>query len=109
MRSVWESKYGVHATSCTGFASFRIRYQGYLVDDSTRCRLCFGNFQWFSANHIFVGSWSNLRGLLYQTVEQLAPRSRGSPVKSKRKFVQVVVEVFRAHSSLMRAQQPTLE
>jgi hypothetical protein len=52
---------------------------------------------------------SNLNGLLQQSKEQLASRSRRPPVEAKRKLVEVVIEVLGAHRALVCPKQPTFQ
>lgn len=43
----------------------------------------------------------DLCGLLYQTIEKFAARPRGTAVKPKSEFIEVVVQMFMADPSLM--------
>ena len=54
-------------------------------------------------------SWPNGRVLLYKPVEELSPVTRASSIESKRILIQVIVQVFTAHSALVRPDQPALQ
>jgi hypothetical protein len=41
-----------------------------------------------------VGRWAGVHGLLYETEKQLAPASGFSPIKAKRKLVEVVWQML---------------
>ena len=57
----------------------------------------------------FVGRRGDLEGVLCQPEEELASRSRLSPVETEDEFVEVVVEVLVTDSSLMGSEHPSLE
>ena len=52
---------------------------------------------------------SNVNRLLSKTVEQQSTRSRGSTIKPKYKFIQIVVQIRRRRFPLMRSNQPSLQ
>lgn len=59
-------------------------------------------------NDLAIGSRIDSHGILQETVKQL-PTMSGSPsIETKRKFVQVVLNMFRADCSLMSTQYPAL-
>jgi hypothetical protein len=60
-------------------------------------------------HQLFVGHRDDLDGLLCQPEEELASRSRLSPVETEDEFVEVVVEVLVTDSSLMGSEHPSLE
>jgi hypothetical protein len=61
------------------------------------------------ANQPFVGPRADLEGVLCQAEEELASRSRLSPVETKDEFVEVIVEMLVTDSSLGGSQRPSLE
>ncbi len=48
-------------------------------------------------------------GLLKKTVKQFAATTGSATIKSKRKFVKIIIQMSVTHRPLMRAEQPTLE
>ena len=63
----------------------------------------------FAANHRSICGWVNLSGLLKQSKEQFATRTRRSTIESKRELVEVIVKVLSTHGTLMRAKQPSFQ
>ena len=62
---------------------------------------------WMDQSSIGVGS--DLRRLLDKPVKELASRCRAAAVETEGELVQVVVQVLRLNSALMRAQQPSFQ
>lgn len=73
--------------------------------------ICCGRlWRWLIAlNDQTIGCGVGCHGLLEQAIEQLAPAARAAPVEAKHKLVEVVVEMFVADRSLVRAQQPAFQ
>jgi hypothetical protein len=60
-------------------------------------------------DQLVARSRSDGDGLLDEPVEQFARMTGTTTVESKREFVEEVIQVSRAHSLLMCAEQPSLE
>ena len=54
-------------------------------------------------------NWSDIYRLLAEAVEQQSTRSGFSSIKTKNKFVQIIVQVSRSWRTLMSSLQPTLQ
>ena len=50
-----------------------------------------------------------LHCILCQAVEQLAPRGGGATGESERELIEVVIQMVRSDSALVRAEQPSLQ
>lgn len=62
-----------------------------------------------AANHAVIWRRFHVQGLLYQAIEQLAPRTGFSAIESKREFIQVVIQMVPTHRPLVSSQQPAFE
>jgi hypothetical protein len=63
----------------------------------------------FSSSNVFPFCWGNRYGLLNQAKEQFPPGPRCPFVKSKREFIQIIIQMRRTKNSLMRSLQPPLQ
>ncbi len=65
----------------------------------------------FSPSRMFSYSVKCCRFYLYcilkKPVEQFTPMLRGSPVKSERIFIKVIIQLFVAYGTLMGSQKPS--
>ena len=61
------------------------------------------------ALEISVGDRINLHCLLQEAIEQVATCSGSAAVEAEGKFIEVIVQVLMAHSSMMGAHQPALK
>ena len=59
------------------------------------------------ALEISVGDRINLHCLLQEAIEQVATCSGSAAVEAEGKFIEVIVQVLMAHSSMMGAHQPS--
>ena len=62
-----------------------------------------------SASNVLTSQCINSHSLLNEAIEKLPARRRCPSVKPKRVFVQIVLEMRRANSTLMRPLQPPLQ
>src|ERR1700677_3071519 len=58
---------------------------------------------------MFEGRRRDLDGLLGESIEEFAPRGRGSPVEPEGKFVEVILKVVFIYRSLVCSEQPSFE
>src|SRR4029450_5625707 len=62
-----------------------------------------------AANHTVIWRRFHVQGLLYQPIEQLAPRTGFSAIESKREFIQVIIQMVPTDRPLVSSQQPAFE
>jgi len=60
-------------------------------------------------DNVFVGGGFNNHSVLQKSVEELASALRGAPVESKRKRIEVAVQMLWTHCTLMRTKDPSLQ
>src|SRR3990167_5444041 len=63
----------------------------------------------FIATNIMCRNWSDIHRLLDEAVEQQSTRSGCSSIKTKHKFVQIIVQIRGSWRTLMSSLQPTLQ
>jgi len=66
-----------------------------------------GGFRSFDKR--FVGRRLDGDGLFQKAVEQLAPTARIAPIKSERELVEIGIQMFDTHASLVGSKQPAFE
>src|SRR5664280_482871 len=77
---------------------------GYLPDSGGYYML------WFrTADHRFVRDWCHRDRLLDKAVEEFATTSGRPPVEPECEFVQIIVEMFATHRSLVSAEEPAFQ
>ena len=60
-------------------------------------------------NNGAVGCWTNYHGLLSEPMKEQPASFRTTAVKTKREFVEVIIEMLLLNTTLKRAEQPALE
>jgi len=86
-----------------------LRLSRYLIDSTYSYSLWWSARRAFAANHTVIWGRFYVQGLLYQPVEELAPRTGFSPIKSKREFIQIVIQMVPTHRPLVSSKQPAFE
>ncbi len=90
-------------TLFTFYIKFRVIHLTTTTTKSCGCDLI------FNATNIMSRNWSDIYRLLDEEVEQQSTRSGCSSIKTKNKFVQIIVQVRRSWRTLMSSLQPTLQ
>jgi hypothetical protein len=67
---------------------------GYVLDSGSPYRLLFGAERFGGLGDVGVVCWASVHSLLHETEKQLAPTFGFSPVKAKRKLVEVVRQML---------------
>ena len=71
-----------------------IGYTGYALDSGSPYRLLSGAEQFGGLGDLGVGCWASVHSLLHEAEKELSPAPGFSPVKAKRKLVEVVRQMF---------------
>ena len=65
---------------------------------------------WFrTTDNRFVRDWCHRDRLLDKAVEEFATTSERTPVEPECEFVELIVEMFATHRSLVNAEEPALQ